>query len=228
MRVTLAGATGMVGGLLLERLRADAAVREIHVVGRRPPAGIGGDARLRFHQTDFGNLSMSPPWAAADRGYCCLGTTLRAAGGEAAFRAVDHDLVLEFAHLARQAGAQRFVLVSAAGAEARSRLFYLRVKGETERDLEALRFAALDVMQPALLLGARREFRLGESLARLVAPLVNPLLIGRLSAWRAVDAGELARAMLAVTRRGLRGVRRHGSPDITRLARAGAPTRVQL
>ena len=222
----VAGGSGLVGSRLLRVLGDAPEYSRVLALSRRPLSFE--HPRVANRVMRFEALEQELRGLKCDDAYCCLGTTLRVAGNPAAFRAVDHDLVLAFARLARQAGAQRFVLVSAAGAEARSRLFYLRVKGETERDLEALRFAALDVMQPALLLGARREFRLGESLARLVAPLVNPLLIGRLSAWRAVDAGELARAMLAVARRGLRGVRRHGSPDIARLARAGAPTRAQL
>lgn len=83
-------------------------------------------------------------------------------------------------------------------------------------------------MQPGLLLGARREFRFGEVLAGLAAPLLNPLLQGRLAAWRAVDAGEVAQAMLVVGRRGLRGVRRYATADIVRLARVAAPPRAQL
>lgn len=195
MRVTLAGATGMVGGLLLERLRADAAVREIHVVGRRPPAGIGGDARLRFHQTDFGNLSMSPPWAAADRGYCCLGTTLRAAGSEPAFRAVDHDAVLAFARALRRGGTPEFRVISSVGADPAARSLYLRVKGETEVELASFNFPRLLVFRPGLLRGSRAEFRFGEHLALATAPLWELFLQGRRSRFRTTRAVDLARAL---------------------------------
>ena len=222
----VAGGSGLVGSRLLRVLGDAPEYTRVLALSRRP---LSFDhPRVANRVTRFESLGQELRGLKCDAAYCCLGTTLRAAGGEAAFRAVDHDLVLEFAHLARQAGAQRFVLVSAAGADAASRYFYLRVKGETEKDLEALRFAALDLMQPGLLLGARREFRLGEVVAGLAAPLLNPLLQGRLAAWRAVDAGAVARAMLASARRGLRGVRRYATPDIVRLARAPEPSRAQL
>jgi len=195
MRVALAGATGMVGGLLLERLRADAAVSEIHLAGRRPPAGIGGDARVRFHQTDFGNLPERPPWAEVDCGYCCLGTTLRAAGSEPAFRAVDHDAVVAFARALRRGGSPEFRAVSSVGADPAARSFYLRVKGETERELTALAFPRLLIFRPGLLRGPRAEFRFGERLALATAPLWEHFFQGRRRRFRTTRAADLAAAL---------------------------------
>ncbi|MCC7462507.1 MAG: NAD-dependent epimerase/dehydratase family protein [Gammaproteobacteria bacterium] len=226
-RVALvAGGSGLVGARLLRVLGDAPEYARVLALSRRPLSFE--HPRVANRVTRFEALEQELRGLKCDDAYCCLGTTRRAAGSEAAFRAVDHDLVLAFARLARQAGAQRFVLVSAAGADAGSRFFYLRVKGETEKDLEGLRFASLELLQPALLLGGRRELRPGEALAGLLARLLNPLLIGRLAAWRAVDAGDVAGAMLAVTRRGLRGVRRYASADIVRLARAPAQPRAQL
>lgn len=185
----------MVGGLLLERLRADAAVREIHLVGRRPPAGIGGDARVRFHQTDFGNLPERPPWAEVDRGYCCLGTTIRAAGSEPAFRAVDHDAVLAFAGALRRGGTPEFRVISSVGADPAAGSFYMRVKGEMERELGALNFPRLLIFRPGLLRGPRAEFRFGERLALATAPLWELFLQGRRRRFRTTRAADLARAM---------------------------------
>lgn len=195
MRVALAGATGMVGGLLLERLCADAAVREIHLVGRRPPAGIGGDARVRFHQTDFGNLPERPPWSEGDCGYCCLGTTLRAAGSEPAFRAVDHDAVLAFARALRRGGTPEFRVVSSVGADPAARSFYMRVKGEMERELTALSFPRLLIFRPGLLRGPRAEFRLGERVALATAPLWELFLQGSRRRFRTTRASDLAAAL---------------------------------
>lgn len=185
----------MAGGLLLERLRADAAVREIHLVGRRPPAGCGGDASLRFHQTDFGHLPERPSWAAMDRGYCCLGTTIRAAGSEPAFRAVDHDAVLAFARALRRGGTPEFRVVSSVGADPEARSFYLRVKGETERELRALGFPRLLIFRPGLLRGPRAEFRFGERLALATAPLWELFLQGRRRRFRTTRAADLTLAM---------------------------------
>jgi uncharacterized protein YbjT (DUF2867 family) len=223
----VAGGSGMVGAQLLRVLAYDAPeYLRVLALSRRPLSFE--HPRIANRVTRFEALEQELPGLKCDDAYCCLGSTRRAAGSEAAFRAVDHDLVLDFARLARAAGAQRLLLVSSVGADAASRFMYLRVKGEAERDLEALNFRALDLMQPSVLRGARRELRLGETLAGLAAPLVNPLLRGRLAAWRAVTADELARAMLMVARRGLRGVRRYGSPEILRLARAPALPRPQL
>lgn len=195
MRVALAGATGLVGGLLLRRLLADAAVREIHLVGRRAPEGVGADARLRFHPADFARLPTAPQWARVERGYCCLGTTIRAAGSRAAFRAVDHDAVLDFARAMRRGGTPDFRAVSSVGADPDARNFYLRVKGETERDLIALGFMNLSLFRPGLLRGPRAEFRLGERIALATSPLWSPLLQGRLRHFRPTDAAVLAAAL---------------------------------
>lgn len=198
MRVALAGATGLVGGRLLQRLLADAQVREIHLVGRRAPGGVGGDPRVRFHQADFARLPARPAWASVARGYCCLGTTIRAAGSRESFRAVDHDAVLAFADALRRAGTPDFRTVSSVGADPTSRNFYLRVKGETERDLAALGFASLTLFRPGLLRGARAEFRLGERLALATAPLWQLFLHGDARRYRPTRADDLAAAMHAL------------------------------
>jgi uncharacterized protein YbjT (DUF2867 family) len=198
MRVALAGSTGLVGGRLLQRLLADAQVREIHLVGRRAPGGVGGDARVRFHQTDFAQVPARPAWASVSRGYCCLGTTIRAAGSQEALRSVDHDAVLAFASALRRGSTPDFRAVSSVGAHPASRNFYLRVKGETERDLAALGFASLTLFRPGLLRGARAEFRFGERLALATAPLWQLFLHGNARRYRLTRADDLAAAMHAL------------------------------
>ena len=137
-RVLLAGSTGLVGGFLLQGLLADASVAEVHALARRP---IGVEhARLRVHVVDFTALPDLPP---VDEAYLALGTTLKVAGSRAAFRAVDLDANLAVAHAAVRAGARRIGLVSAAGASARSSVFYNRVKGELETALTGLDLDAL-------------------------------------------------------------------------------------
>lgn len=198
MRVALAGATGMVGGVLLKALRADAQVREIHLVGRRAPGGVGGDARVRFHQADFARLPDAPVWARVERGYCCLGTTIRAAGSREAFRSVDHNMVLAFATVLRRAGTPDFRAVSSVGADPDARSFYLRVKGETERELAALNFPHLTLFRPGLLRGPRAEFRFGERVALATAPLWQLFLQGKGRRYRPTRAAGLAAAMHAL------------------------------
>ena len=190
----LAGSTGLVGRALLAQALARPDLRAVHLLLRRPPAKAAADARVQPRVVDFGALPALP---AADAALCALGTTIRQAGSQAAFRAVDHDAVLAFARAAREAGATRFGLVSALGADARSRVFYNRVKGQTEDALRALGFATLVIARPSLLLGDRHALgqppRPGEDLGqRLAAPLA-PLLP---KAWRPIGADVVARALL--------------------------------
>ncbi|HEY0710746.1 MAG TPA: NAD(P)H-binding protein [Polyangia bacterium] len=172
---------------------------------RRPlessPAGLNSVT------VDFGHLSERKPTdllSAAGLGdrpvtaaLCALGTTIKKAGSQAAFRAVDHDAVIAFATWARAAGATRFVVVSSVGADAGASNFYLRVKGEMEAGLRALGFSRLVILRPSFLKGDRQERRLGESIAGVLFPVVQPLLAGSLRRYRSIDATTVARAMVA-------------------------------
>lgn len=202
LRVLLVGATGLVGGHCLDALRADQRVVAITVLQRGAPPAARADAPFRVLQADFDRLDALPADTfEVDAAICALGTTIGKAGSQAAFRRVDHDYVLAVAQRARAAGASRFGLVSALGADVGSRVFYNRVKGEVEVAIEALRFESLSIVRPSLLLGERAEFRLGE---RLSAPL-GRLLPRR---WRAVSAEAVARALVESVLRGEKFTRR--------------------
>ncbi len=219
-RVALvAGASGMVGRELLRALAADGAYRRVIALSRRPlpfeaPRLANRIVRFETFEEELRGLSC-------DEAYCCLGTTLRAAGSEPAFRLIDHDLVLRFARFAQSAGAKTMLAVSAAGASPTAKNFYLRVKGETEQELVGLRFRGLHLLQPSLLLGARSEWRPAEVLARVLMPLCNPLLRGRHEQWRAIHASVVARAMVAAAALGARGVHRHTWRALKSLAERG-------
>src|SRR6267378_4399592 len=137
--------------------------------------------------------------------FCCLGTTIKQAGSQPAFRRVDHAFVLGVAHAGLHAGATQFLLVSAIGADPASRVFYSRVKGETESAIRRLGFHSVQIFRPSLLLGERPEFRLGERIAMLVAPVLSVLLIGRLRRYRSIRAATVARAMVNLAREAPRG-----------------------
>ena len=221
----VAGANGMVGGELLRALASGGDYRRVIALTRRPLAFEA--PRLVNRIIRFENLATELSGLSCDDAYCCLGTTRRAAGSEAAFRAVDQDLVLRYAEFARSAGAQGFVCITSAGASSASRNFYLRVKGETELALEALRFRSLQLMQPSLLLGERAHWRTTEMLGRVFMPLFNPLLLGRLEPWRAIPAATVAAAMRAAAALGIPGVHRHSWRALQSLARTGRlPPRV--
>ena len=188
----LAGATGLVGRALAAQWAALApSGGTLHLLVRR--AATAGE-RQQALVVDFDHL---PPLPAAGAAFCCLGTTIKVAGSQAAFRAVDHAAVLNFARAARAAGVSRFAVVSALGADPRSSTFYNRVKGEMEADLATLGFAQLVIARPSLLTGDRATLaqapRWGERLALAVTAPLTPLVP---KAWRPIAADTVARALL--------------------------------
>jgi uncharacterized protein YbjT (DUF2867 family) len=221
-RVALvAGASGMVGLQLLRALVDANAYRRVIALTRRPL--LMEAPRLVNRTIRFQDFDAELRGVSCDDAFCCLGTTRRAAGSQAAFRAIDHDLVLRFAAWVQGAGAQTLVCVTSAGAAPGSRNFYLRVKGETELALEALRFRSLHLMRPGLILGERAQWRATEMIGSVFMPLINPLLLGQLEQWRAIRATTLAEAMRAAAQLGVAGVYRHSSRSLRSLAGTGRP-----
>lgn len=217
----VAGASGLVGGHLLAVLLEAPEYARVYALSRRPLATE--HPRLANRIVRFGQLGAQIAGLRCDDAFCCLGTTLREAGSREAFRSVDCGHVLEFAHAARAAGARRLVVVSSVGADARAKAFYLRVKGEMEEGLTGAGFTSLDILQPSLLLGWRRELRAVELTAGLTLPLVNPLLRGSVARFRAIPARTVAAAMLGAARSGRRGVYRYTWDGIQQLATAKPP-----
>ena len=217
----LAGASGLTGGCALDALLGAPDIARVVAVSRRPLQRE--HPRLANRIVQFDRLESQLKGVSCDAALCCLGTTIRQAGSQQRFRAVDLDAVLAFARVAHTAGAQRFVVVSSVGADPDSRSFYLRTKGEMEQGLEEVGFTSLDILQPSMLLGWRHEMRPLELLGRLAMPLINPLLGGRYMDYRGIPARVVARAMLGVIRSGRRGVQRYTWEGIQALARVGGP-----
>ena len=192
----LAGATGLVGRQVLQQALADPALHTVQLLGRRLPA-VPADRRVQARVVDFSALPALGPAGPQDAAVCALGTTLRVAGSQAAFRAVDHDAVLACARALRAAGVQRFGLVSALGADPASAVFYNRVKGEAEAAVKALGFAHLVIARPSLLMGDRaalgQPLRWGERLGQALGRPLGPLLP---AGWRPIAAAVVARALL--------------------------------
>lgn len=212
----LAGATGLVGGHLLETLLDAPDYSRVFALTRRP---FGREhPKLANRIVNFERMATQLKGLAAQDAFCCIGTTIREAGSEQAFRAADVDAVTLFAQVARAAGATRFVVVSSVGADPRSGKFYLRTKGEMEEAVTALGFQSLEIMQPSLLLGSRKQLRPLEFMGTVFAPLVNPLLTGSREVYRAIPAQVVARAMLGAARRGGRGIYRHTYASIVQLS----------
>ena len=190
--VVLAGATGLVGGLMLQALLADPTVAQVYALSRRP--WRIHHPRLQVHIVDFSRLPALPQ---ADEVYLALGTTIKVAGSQAAFRAVDLEANLAVAKAAFAAGASRAGLVSAVGANAKSSTFYSRVKGELEDALRSLGLTTLVIARPSLLLDSRNDLqqppRVGEQIAIPIAKLLAPLLPG---AYLPVHARAVAQSLV--------------------------------
>jgi uncharacterized protein YbjT (DUF2867 family) len=210
----LVGSTGLVGRECLRLLAADDGFHRVIALTRRPLGSAedlsAGGVEERI--VDFDRLEATAAPLDAEVVICALGTTIRKAGSRERFRQVDLGYPLEIARLALERGAEHFLLVSAMGASARSRFFYNRVKGELERAIGALPFHRVTIVRPSLLLGDRDEFRLGERVAARFAFLFPPR-------YRAVQASDVAAALLQAAREHGVGQRVIQSSEIVPLAR---------
>jgi uncharacterized protein YbjT (DUF2867 family) len=189
----ISGATGLVGEQLLTQLLDDPFYGKVIAVVRKPLELT--HEKLEQKLIDFAQLPAAIAGLQADVGYCCLGTTLKKAGSKEKQYIIDHDYVVWFARGCHNAGANRFVVVSSIGANAGSSNFYLRTKGEMERDLQKIPFNGLFILQPSFLLGDRKEVRSGEKIGIAVMRVLKPLMIGRLKKYRGVQASAVASCM---------------------------------
>jgi uncharacterized protein YbjT (DUF2867 family) len=194
----VAGATGLIGNHVLPFLLADDTWGRVVTVGRRITPHKHD--KLEQRVLDLGELVTVSDLPHVDDVFSCLGTTIKQAGSQPAFRRVDHAFVVALANAGLRAGAQQFLLVSAIGADRASRVFYSRVKGETESAIGRLHYRSTQIFRPSLLLGERREFRLGERIAVLSAPVYSLALLGRLRRYRPIKAETVARAMVNLAR----------------------------
>jgi uncharacterized protein YbjT (DUF2867 family) len=213
----VAGASGLVGHELIECLRSSGNYGRVHLLVRRPLGVAGGI--FREHVVNFDRLEgLEAQIGRVDAAFCCLGTTMRQAGSQAAFRRVDHDYVVAFCRLATALGVQVLAVVSSLGADPESGNFYLRVKGETERDLAAAGPGSLIILRPSLLTGNRDEFRLGERIGGTVLSVLSPLMVGGLARIRPVGADQVATAMVRAVRDAPQGITTLESDEIRLLA----------
>jgi uncharacterized protein YbjT (DUF2867 family) len=210
----IAGASGLVGReclrLLLNRYPSVTSLV-------RKPTGMQ-DVRLVERRIDFDRIdTIEIPRGA--HVYSALGSTIKKAGSEAAFRRVDFDYPKMLAARAAAAGAARFVLVSSVGADKSSGNFYLRVKGELEEAIARMPLEAALIFRPSILIGDREENRTGEAIGIVVARALTFALLGPLRKYRAIPAGTVAEAMVAAATDGLGGVHVYHYDEILRLAR---------
>lgn len=209
----VAGATGLVGKVLVDRLLATEAFDRVVTLGRRRTERT--HPRLTEYEADL--LAPNVVETPSDL-FCCLGTTIRKAGSENAFREVDHDMIVSFAQWGRRQGAIRFFLISSIGADPDSSFFYLRVKGETERDVTALHFGTFYAFRPGMIVGDRAERRPLEAIGMAAIKVMSPIMVGPLRRQRGVEPDLLARAMIGASLRGDAGPHVCEYDDFVRLA----------
>lgn len=219
LRIALVGATGLVGRSLIELCVGRADVRLAALARREMPLPVGARMEMFVAEPDkWGEVieAVRPQVLVS-----ALGTTWRKAGkDEAAFRAVDQHLVLQTARAARVHGVERMVAVSSVGADSGSKTFYLRVKGEVERDLAKAGFKRLDILRPGLLKGEREnDVRPGERAAAVISPVADLLLHGRFRQYRSIPAHVVAEGILALCLKSTQGRFVHDNDGIRRAAR---------
>lgn len=205
MKIALAGATGLTGGHVLRLLLADPAVSEVISLGRRPT----GEKHRKLKE-----LPLTTTKVKADAFLCCLGTTIKRAGSREKFEKIDVDLPLRLAKRLRAQGCQRAAVVSAAGANADSAIFYYRAKGKMESGMRELGFKSLSILRPSLIAGDRKEKRSAERAALIAMNAAAPLMIGFMRKFRPIEALVIARAMVSLALEGAPGSRIYESDAI--------------
>ncbi len=208
----LAGATGLVGGNCLQLLINDDTYERITILVRKPTAFV--HPKVAEHIVDFDRLDQYAQFIKADDVYCCLGTTIRAAGSQDAFRRVDFMYPVQLGAISARNGADQFLIVTALGADPRSRIFYNRIKGETEQAVSKLPFEAIHVFRPSLLLGERKEHRRGEQIGSYALKAVSTVMAGPLRKYRPIEARVVANAMIVAAQSNRSGLNIYESDRI--------------
>jgi len=203
----IVGATGLIGSQLLTKLLHSPYYDKVTVLTRKS-LGIT-NTKLSEVIFDFDKPDVSK--VVGNDIFCCLGTTIKKAGSKEAFKKVDLEYPLTIAALAQKNGAEKFLIVTAMGADASSGIFYNQVKGEVQQGLIALKYPVLHIFQPSLLLGDREESRLGEKVGEVLAAVFKPVMLGPLKKYRAIDSEKVANAMLEFAKKSDKGVFFHDS-----------------
>lgn len=211
------GSTGLIGGFAVAGLLASSRYSHVKVFVRRR-LDIEHH-KLEQHLVDFDKPEDYAHLVKGDDLFCCIGTTMKNAGSKEAFYKVDHTYAVSFAKMAARNGVSQLLLISSLGAASRSSNFYLKVKGEVEDAVKELGFSSLVIFRPSMLLGPRREFRLGEMIGKIFMRAFFIFFIGTLRKYRAIHAETVALAMVQVALSGNKGVMVLESDEIEREVR---------
>ena len=210
------GATGLIGKALVEQLLADLDYKQVITAGRsklpiKHPA-------LKQVSIDFYKLEASLSELQSDVVFCCLGTTIKKAGSQEVFRNVDFGLPLIIGKHLKRMGATKLLIVSSIGATERTTNFYLKTKGEMEAAIGALGLPSVAFFRPSMLLGPRKEFRLGESIGKAVMKLFSFIMVGKFKKYRAIAGSTVAQAMRVQSKKTWQGTIYLESDEIADLA----------
>lgn len=216
-KALIAGATGLVGHHLLSLLLSSSEYEKVYVLTRRSLSLDSPKAEEIL--MDYDEMDESYYLPEVDDVFCCLGTTMKKAGSKEAFRKVDYHYPIQLAQKTAVKGAKQFLLVTAMGADKGSFFFYNRVKGEVEEDISKITdFHSISFFRPSLLLGERKESRIGEGIAAKLMVLLEPLMRGGLRKYRPVYARTVANGMLSIARQNKRGVHVFESEEIKNIS----------
>ena len=212
----IVGATGLTGKSLLKYLLEENTYEKVIALTRKD-LQIKNDKLLQLIG-DYSNLEQYKKMLKADDVFCCLGTTIKKAGTKEAFKIVDLNYPLEIAHITKENGARQFLVISAMGANPESSIFYSKVKGLMEAELQKVGFEVIHIFRPSLLLGNRDEFRLGEYLGIAFYKLISWLFVGKLKKYRGIQADTVARAMYRAAQLNRTGINIYASDKISEIS----------
>ena len=215
-KAVIAGATGLIGKELVQLLLSEPEYTSVTLIVRRPT----GITHPKLHEKviDFDNLEQADVNLTEADAYCTLGTTIKKAGNNEAFRKVDYTYPLTLGQMAKKQGAKQLLIVTSIGSNSSSRSFYTRVKGEIEESLRGLNLPTLQIFRPSLLLGNREEFRFGEGIASSISVVISPLLSGSLRKYKPIQARSVAKAMQRAALSGRSGIHIFESDQIAQLS----------
>jgi uncharacterized protein YbjT (DUF2867 family) len=195
MKVAILGSTGLVGNLLLNELIKNEKITEVINLTRKDSPTL--NPKLKNHKIDFDNLdSYKNLFENLDVVVSCLGTTIKTAGSKEAFLKVDYDYVINSAKIAYEKGVKKYLVISAMGVDENSFIFYNHVKGKMENSLKKFGFSSLQIYRPSLLVGERKEFRIGEEIGNIFGNIFGFVFSGPIKKYKPIQAEDVAKAML--------------------------------
>lgn len=214
MTAAVLGSTGFIGEQLVQQLLNDPAFSKVRILVRRQVKL--SHPKLEVQIVNFNNLvEYRSRLGQGDCIFCCIGTTQKKVKGDKnQYHKIDVDIPVNAAKMGKDAGFTTYLLVSAVGADAHAANFYLRLKGEAEKEIAALNFISFHAFRPSILLGERKERRLGETIGKGIMKVISGLFLGKLKKYKGIEGAVVAKAMIAAAKSGGKGMFVHHYQDM--------------